>query len=428
MSLSSEMVVELQPTADPPPESVCIKHSSKEFALVPISDECYKFRKCKYRRRIMDIFEHDTSLRTHLATPSVGFPDTLSGMATTDSNACGHVFTVKMDEYVASTSGHIPSLFVVKLVPYHLKSDGRGKYTNSTDFHTSAEPANIEAKAMLILRQLIMTNVLPNAVLLYKYCVIKNIDILDPGRTNRAFDGLREELHAKPPRIRPQIMCLMSEFVAYGSLRRWAKQRTRSDVEWRCVIFQIMYSLAVLNDAINFRHFDLHMSNVLIDATSRSPTRCYSYSINGQTFHVPCCGFFCKIYDFDWSFAEGGVLTLQNAKVTAGRSSVAPGTHASYDVHRLFNHIFTSVASKLPTETRCFIERVIPEPFRGKDTEFVQNFRLRGSAPPRVPSALRVLNDEYFAPLKAPVRDDSIIRPRFAYDRSRVFSILSHMK
>ena len=68
-----------------------------------------------------------------------------------------------------------------------------------------------------------------------------------------------------------------------------------SDLEWKSILFQICFGLAVAQKKYNFVHNDLHSSNIMFKNTNLE----YIYfNFKGKYFKVPTFGKITKIIDF----------------------------------------------------------------------------------------------------------------------------------
>jgi hypothetical protein len=237
-----------------------------------------------------------------------------------------------------------------------------------------------------------------------------------------AFGKWRDELYcSRNQKILPQCKVIIAEFCEGGSMRKWRLEQ-HSLLEWKGVLFMILYTLAVLNNHFVLRHNDLHQANVLIDLVERDMSRCFCYKICGQSFFIPCTGFFPKLWDFDWCFAP---TILVNDKVTRGYASQQNrGNRAmvlTADVHRFLNHIYSTKRGKTPSEVIDFIENVYPPEFLEKTSDQVIDYTLRDKADlSRIPSALQCIMHPFFADFRQEHPHETIIMPIYECPRMEV--------
>jgi serine/threonine protein kinase len=106
-------------------------------------------------------------------------------------------------------------------------------------------------------------------------------------------------------KIRSYSTMLLSEFVDGGSLDNWVFETYENDKEitdeqWRCLVFQLIYTIAILQHYFRMMHNDFHYGNILID-TSVKPEGYLVYEINGQTYYLKNTGVIPKLWDFEFS-------------------------------------------------------------------------------------------------------------------------------
>jgi hypothetical protein len=80
----------------------------------------------------------------------------------------------------------------------------------------------------------------------------------------------------------------------------------KSDI-WRNIIFQVLYTLYILQKKYKFMHNDFHNNNILIEETT--PGGYYKYEIEGLNgevinYYIPNIGYIVKITDFEWATIE----------------------------------------------------------------------------------------------------------------------------
>ena len=100
---------------------------------------------------------------------------------------------------------------------------------------------------------------------------------------------------------------LISEFVEGGSLDSWIfntyeNDEEISDLTWKTIVFQIVYTLAVIQYHYKLMHNDCHYGNVLVDNTIQ-PGGYFVYTINNKKYYVPNNGFISKLWDWEFSMS-----------------------------------------------------------------------------------------------------------------------------
>jgi hypothetical protein len=108
-------------------------------------------------------------------------------------------------------------------------------------------------------------------------------------------------------KIRTHSTMLISEYVEGGSLDNWIFNTYEDDKEiddttWRNIVFQLIYTLAVLQHYYKFMHNDFHYGNILVDNTIKSGGY-FVYEINGAKYYIPNTGVIPKIWDLEFAMA-----------------------------------------------------------------------------------------------------------------------------
>ena len=76
----------------------------------------------------------------------------------------------------------------------------------------------------------------------------------------------------------------------------------------RSVLAQVVYSLAVAEDSLQFEHRDLHWGNILVKPTDREDI---TFKLMGKRCSVPSVGVEANIIDFTLSrLTKGTVIIL----------------------------------------------------------------------------------------------------------------------
>ena len=104
--------------------------------------------------------------------------------------------------------------------------------------------------------------------------------------------------------IKTHSNMLISEFVEAGSLDNWVydiyeDDETISDIQWKSLVFQIVYTLAIIQKKYKMMHNDLHYGNILIDNTIK-PGGYFVYEIKDKKYYIFNNGILPKLWD--WEF------------------------------------------------------------------------------------------------------------------------------
>ena len=109
--------------------------------------------------------------------------------------------------------------------------------------------------------------------------------------------------------VRTHSNILISEFIEGNSLDTWVydtyeDDNSISDDEWRMLVFQITYTLAILQKKYRFMHNDMHYGNILVDTSlKKEPGQYFVYSINNKKYYIPNLGYLVKFWDFEFAMA-----------------------------------------------------------------------------------------------------------------------------
>jgi hypothetical protein len=390
------------------PESIAVskkkkttKSSRETPARAPASSDSKYTNFSHYvswRHGILPLFEEDVSFKQRILQKMASplYTQSISNSSRfSDSNVTGIVFKMNTVECLPDRykkhSDVYPQHIAVKVVPFFVdKSSQRGKFTDSSKKLDKYDPTTIEARSLQILRYLILYNICPNITLLYKYFTCPDLNIL---KENPMFDKFMTEMHRKS--IRNDALVIVSEYEDLGSLRTWRMEgmNTNAAAQWKSIIFQVVFSLSVLQDIMEFRHNDLHQANVLL-ASCPDTSHTVRYTIGGLNYYVRHAGVLVRLWDFDWCYCKN---LLENYKVSRGRSSVDVHTPRHFDLHRFLNHVYCSQKGQVPKEVRKFIQSIYPSEYLGQNTSQLKTYRLKKEANLEViPTPLDLLRHSYF--------------------------------
>ena len=106
-------------------------------------------------------------------------------------------------------------------------------------------------------------------------------------------------------KIRTHSNMLISEYVEGGSLDSWVFNTYENDQEitdeqWKSIVFQLIYTIAVIQHHYRMMHNDFHYGNILIDNTVQ-PGGYFVYEIGNQRFFIRNTGVIPKLWDFEFS-------------------------------------------------------------------------------------------------------------------------------
>lgn len=188
---------------------------------------------------------------------------------------------------------------------------------------------------------------------------------------------------------------LYMEYFKGGSLFNWRTNKITLE-QYRNIIFQIIFTLfQILSKYPKFRHYDLHLDNILIDDMCLSYQGKIQYIIDGKSYYIDPLGINPVIADFGMANRKGNPYLKLNG-------GIGEGSDYRYDIHIFLNSLYGR--SFLPFEVRQFIEDIFPREYLGSlPTSKIKNYRLRhGVDHSKLPTKRQILNHPFFDPLKIP--------------------------
>ena len=188
------------------------------------------------------------------------------------------------------------------------------------------------------------------------------------------------------------------EYFKGGSLYSWRKNKITLE-QYRNVIFQIIFTLfQILSKYPKFRHYDLHLENILIDDMCLSHKGKIQYIIDGKSYYIDPLGINPVIADF-------GIANHKGTPHMKRNGGIGEGSDYRYDIHVFLNSLYGRPF--LPFEVRQFIEDLLPQEYLGSlPTSKIKNYRLRhGVDHSKLPTKKQILNHPFFDPLKIPTNN-----------------------
>jgi hypothetical protein len=104
--------------------------------------------------------------------------------------------------------------------------------------------------------------------------------------------------------IKSSSLLLVSEFIEGGSLDKWVYRRYQAnkditDIEWKYIIFSLIYTLHVLQLNFKLNHNDCHYGNILVDESEKSGVY-YVYKVNGKQYYFKNQNILCMFWDLEF--------------------------------------------------------------------------------------------------------------------------------
>ena len=255
--------------------------------------------------------------------------------------------------------------FVIKVAPWDKRAVARG----------DEQPSQYEFKIQYQAWRLAPTGVVKPIQIIECPNFIPTAQINMANITNANFDKARQTI-------------IFMEFCDGGSLKSWLRDHGArlTDADFRALISQVLTTLAKIKRARPyFSHNDLHMENVFMSG--------------GKAL----------IGDFGWARleAKGTNPAVNTANGTSASNiwGVGPATDPRYDHHLFLNEIREWIKSHYPakfSQTRAFLDEVVPVGYRGKTDTHVSEWRFKYHDPAAdYPSLTRIMRMPYLAGPKA---------------------------
>lgn len=331
---------------------------------------------------------------------------------------------VKLNYLKSGTTGHAFKavskqdkniIFVVKVCAY--PKDEYGAITNA------ARPENVELRMLKLLSYFVVNKISPHFVLpittfntsIRHFVNAEKVAINIDDEKNEQYKKFVEKY--KNGELDDFVSVLVGEWCDGGDLLDYIRKnyRTMTLKQWTIIFFQILYTLSVVHEKYPaFKHNDMKANNILVQYTpqSNNPNGSgvyYGYKLENCQFLVPNIGMQIKIWDFDFACIQG---VIENNKVNADwarKMNITSKPNKYYDIHFFFNTLISTrffpqfyEEGCVPQQIIDFVHRVIPEKFRGSNTDYtLKKGRIK-------------INDEYTTPLKLITTDPLFAKYRHA--------------
>ena len=97
---------------------------------------------------------------------------------------------------------------------------------------------------------------------------------------------------------------LISEFVEGGSLDNWVfdvyeNDKEITDNQWKSIVFQLIYTIFIIQRYYKMMHNDFHYGNILIDNSIKA-SGYLVYDIDDKRFYIKNTGIIPKLWDFEF--------------------------------------------------------------------------------------------------------------------------------
>lgn len=198
---------------------------------------------------------------------------------------------------------------------------------------------------------------------------------------------------------------MYSEYANSGALEEFINKHknTLRPIHYRFMITQVLYNLYRIHKKYpSFRHGDLHAKNILVN-TDTPTLQINTYKIGNMTLKVEDVGLNLMLTDYGLSSTR--VIKNPSIEGLDKEWGISQKSHPMYDVHLFLNAIFlvcSRIGSESAMETIRFIDRILPDDYKGSNTSKIMNFRMRINVNhSNFPTFEKIFSDAYFLPYRS---------------------------
>ena len=166
-----------------------------------------------------------------------------------------------------------------------------------TKYNKHEHPCNIEG---MILKE-VTDNLVRKCVCPHFVNYLGTSKLSNRSRTLKMLNLKKLEIEDK---IRSQSLLLVSEYISGGGLDSWIfetyeNDKKVSDIQWKVLVFQLVYTIYVMQTKYKMMHNDFHYGNILIDDSLKAEGYIV-YKCNSKTYYIPNTGIMPKLMDFEF--------------------------------------------------------------------------------------------------------------------------------
>jgi hypothetical protein len=167
-----------------------------------------------------------------------------------------------------------------------------------TKYDKKEHPSNLENVILKELTENIVNKMISPHIAYY-------LGVQKVSNKSRALKMLNLKRLEVEEKIRTHSNMLISEFVEGNSLDNWVfdiyeKDDEISNKQWKVIVFQMLYTMSVIQHHYRMMHNDFHYGNILIDDTIK-PSGYFVYEIKNKKYYIPNLGVICKAWDFEFA-------------------------------------------------------------------------------------------------------------------------------
>lgn len=200
-----------------------------------------------------------------------------------------------------------------------------------TKFDKHEHPINLEFIALKELTD----NVILNKISPHFVYYLGNQKVSNKSKAIKFLNLKRLEVEDQ---IRSSSNLLISEYIEGGSLDNWVydiyeNDSTITNEEWKTMIFQLIYSIAVIQYHYKMMHNDFHYGNILIDTSiKKTPGQYFVYKIQDNVYYLPNTGYLPKCWDFEFAMSYSNKIPdFYPNKFIIGNCEYDRKTHVTKD-------------------------------------------------------------------------------------------------
>jgi len=166
---------------------------------------------------------------------------------------------------------------------------------------------------------------------------------------------------------------------------------------FKLIITQVLYRLYEIQKIMpTFRHNDLHLDNVMISREGKKNGYTL-YNIGRHKVLRKNMGIVSYLSDFGFSNYSG----LEQQDVISGMHKegygIAKNSHPTYDAHFFLNCLYNKYKNEqLFRGTKIFLETIFSPSYLKRESQHVENYRLRYNVKHSIPSIEQIFMSNYF--------------------------------
>lgn len=194
-------------------------------------------------------------------------------------------------------------------------------------------------------KEILYKNILPNIPFIYdNYCKIPN--------NSKCFSHIDFKKLNKISEIENYSNVLFCEYFKEQDIDCWFENNKIDEKDIKSIIFQVCFTLAVLQDKYKFMHNDLHPGNVLIDNINNNEKIQYSFYDN--IYYINETKFIAKLWDFEFSNIHDKKYKIYSNPITFKIEY-----NQAYDIHKFLKGLLQ--IETLNDNIKYFIDSLYPK-------------------------------------------------------------------